>query len=1293
MADQMAAGLAQINQMRNQGASDQEIADWTAQRANLALKNGYSPDEIRAYFGQKTPDFSDVTDHVKGNLASLQSPSPNSDGAQAPSFPVPQIDASKPVEAKDMISAMEAGWQHGFGPLFSRGKKPDMELSPDAGLLSNFAYTAAQTVGDLPAMFAGATAGTALGGPGLGTAAGAFAAPAALRKMLMDHYEKGDIQDAGDFANRAASATWEAIKGAATGVATEATAGNFKALNAFGSPIIKSLTGAPTRIAAEAAAQSLVSQGLEGHLPNLKDFENGAIAIGGLHAVTAAGGRAFDNASDAHDKLVDAYIRTGVKPADVIDAVKKDPTALGELLSDNPPEGQEKQTQAGGGGEPPDQTVKPGWELPEEPRKEMATRFAEPKEESDESLIEKGKQGFLSFYVNTFDKTAQIARILKASGQNDLSTTGYLLARTFADVNFKIENVLGKWDQKSDTVTGSTLNGKDNSADGGETAMHIIKDYVSASGDKSLNNLKYWWVAAHNLELDKRGIEQPGSRENDQQIFDAGQEKYEPYVKRFVDFQNKQIAYARDKSLLSDAQYDAMVSKNQYYLPLHKVVEADDVTGAKAGSGNSLKRIGSVTDMKLVDPIDSIYKNTEILIRAADRNELIRKTVGDLESSENADQFIGKGPTRTRVTNVQPDELSRALEKQGWDVSPGLVDGFNVFRRDPELNAPGVISFRDNGDFQTRKVDQGLADVLNSYSENPQAMGMFTRMFRTAAMALRAGTIQNPLTFFFGRHSIRNLQQGIVMSGTDLAPFDLAKTATGLMTSDADKALWDKLALNGAFVHSMAERNTSDYFTDSIQRMDKKMPFVDWAWNRLDNVLNFSHAFIMANDNMIRFAEAKNTLAKGGTFDEALLNSRDVLADFQKEGLKRSALQATTAFFKAHYQGEFQLLGALSDPDKRLSVLARNIGYITVPSIMLGLAQADDKRIGELPDWLKWNYWNFHISNWRDATLAEAMSQKAAYPDEVRQKDDGSYQVNDGYVFRVPKPFANGMLFGSSFEEMMRDYRNGDPEHFAKFLANVGEKMLANPIPTAMEPVLEQMSNRDFFGGRQLVRSEMERNKLPEMQYTLYTSNFAKMLGHYISYVPLIRDIGPKDAKLASPIVIENYIKAYTGGSGKYLLSAIDTAMGKVVPTPPRPEMTWGDTPFVKEFLVRHDIESQPVQDFMDRQELANQVQGSIKAATAQGDMQTARDLQTRYATEGYKIPQLQQGIRTMMSAILKIQAAPASVVSPNKPDLAPVVKRQLIDGLNYQIISAARHGNDIMDKFAEQMKNVNGGK
>ncbi len=215
--------------------------------------------------------------------------------------------------------ALKAGWQNSITGLEARKALPDTTLPENAPWYQRIAAQATTLAGDAPTMLEGAgiglAGGFAVAGPAgapIGATGGAFALPAALRRIMVDHYKSGDIQTPGEFLSRASGAMIDAAKGFLTGAATEGIGGIAEGLGA----------GAVTTTAAQLGAMVGVSKGLEGHLPSFNDFLDGAVMMFGLKAADLG----------AH-KLMDIYAQTGKTPAMIFDDLTKHPTLKAELMS------------------------------------------------------------------------------------------------------------------------------------------------------------------------------------------------------------------------------------------------------------------------------------------------------------------------------------------------------------------------------------------------------------------------------------------------------------------------------------------------------------------------------------------------------------------------------------------------------------------------------------------------------------------------------------------------------------------------------------------------------------------------------------------------------------------------------------------------------------------------------------------------------------------------------------------------------------------------------------------------
>jgi hypothetical protein len=84
-----------------------------------------------------------------------------------------------------------------------------------------------------------------------------------------------------------------------------------------------------------------------------------------------------------------------------------------------------------------------------------------------------------------------------------------------------------------------------------------------------------------------------------------------------------------------------------------------------------------------------------------------------------------------------------------------------------------------------------------------------------------------------------------------------------------------------------------------------------------------------------------------------------------------------------------------------------------------------------------------------------------------------------------------------------------------------------NPIPQAVLPAVENITNHSFFTGEPIVGKGKE-GLAPQYQYNSSTSDLAIKLGKELNY---------------SPAKIENFIRGYTGTMGSYAMMMIDSAL------------------------------------------------------------------------------------------------------------------------------------------------------
>lgn len=300
----MTETMKQQRALMDAGFSDDEIVQWQADQRKILTDAGFNQAQIDTEFGHPPLDTAPVKQAI------LES----ANAHLKPDTPDGQV---KPVT--DFMEALDAGFQGSVSGLLKRGKVPDKTLDENAPMASRIAATIGTLAGDAPFMVGGALAGIE-GGP-VTAAAGGFALPAGMRKVLMDAYQKGEVMSFADFWERASGAIIETTKGLITGAATGG-AGKLAGALPIASPTAKFAA----ETAAEISTMVTVGKALEGEIPKAQDFLDAAVVVGGLKGSVKLASKARD-----------VYAKAGVKPDELVNDLQKDVTIQQDLLAENIP--------------------------------------------------------------------------------------------------------------------------------------------------------------------------------------------------------------------------------------------------------------------------------------------------------------------------------------------------------------------------------------------------------------------------------------------------------------------------------------------------------------------------------------------------------------------------------------------------------------------------------------------------------------------------------------------------------------------------------------------------------------------------------------------------------------------------------------------------------------------------------------------------------------------------------------------------------------------------------------------
>lgn len=779
----------------------------------------------------------------------------------------------------------------------------------------------------------------------------------------------------------------------------------------------------------------------------------------------------------------------------------------------------------------------------------------------------------------------------------------------------------------------------------------------------NLDGLRAYMISRRAIELHDRGIDTGIPLAEAQQVVARGG-NLAPVFNEIRQYQARVLDYLETSGIIGAEQRRAMDEQNHDYVPFYRLMDekgqqAPGSAGPNLSVRNPIHGIRG-SERQLLDPIESIVKNTYTFIRLADHNMARQKLEQLAQSAPNGGDIMQPVQRPVRPIEVTGRETERALQNQGYTVSH-QPDPFTIFRPETYRPAPDEIAIFNDGKRSIYKVDPLLANALNGLDQG--GMNILTKMLSAPGRMLRAGATLSPE--FIVRNPIRDQFSALLYSalGRGYVPvYDFAKGLGSLLGKDSYYQGWLKSGgANSALVS--IDRN---YIQNLVGRL--RDPSVGGTIkNLIRSPLELLRAASETMENATRIGEFRRLTQRGEGREAAGYGSREITLDFQRIGAKMRAANAMIPFMNAQIEGLDRTGRAFAANPGRFTAAA--IAGITTPSVLLWYANQGDKRLDEIPRWQKDLFWIWPTNNWQPITPEQAARVPEAY---LRRNKDGSIEVNRGTIWRIPKPFEPGILFGSIPERLLDAYVAKKPDAFKKLGETIWQGMTPGFVPQFAEPVIEQFANRSLFTGRPLVPKYLQ-DKLPSAEYNPYTTDSARLIGG------LIGKMGLSESKASSPIIVENYIRSWTGGLGMHALNASDKilqGMG-VVPSKVEPTLTAADKPIIKAFAVRFpEAGANSIQDFYEEYEKRRKAANTVKHLQRTGETESARQVNEE------RVLFVGDGLQKAISTQLKL----VRDTWRNK-SLTPQQKRDFIDMSYFQVIKMAQQGNLVFKQTKQEQE------
>jgi len=316
-----------------------------------------------------------------------------------------------------------------------------------------------------------------------------------------------------------------------------------------------------------------------------------------------------------------------------------------------------------------------------------------------------------------------------------------------------------------------------------------------------------------------------------------------------------------------------------------------------------------------------------------------------------------------------------------------------------------------------------------------------------------------------------------------------------------------------------------------------------------------------------RFTEYLNTLAHGGTLQEALYNSAEVTTNFARGGeitkiLNRNGFN----FLNASVQGfDKQIRNFTRQPGAKgyIQLLTKVALLGVAPALINNFLLDDDDDYVELPDYVKDNYYLFKTS--------------------------------DNQFVRIPKGRVMS-IFGTTARHLVEIGKGN--ENLKDLVKDTGEQILNNVAPNnplennILSPLISVANNKSWSGSK-IVSTTLE-NYPDAYQYDEKTTSLAKWLGKTFNY---------------SPKKIDYLLDQYTGGIGDVVMPIMTPYAESNTDNVVKNALI---APFVSKFTVDSTISNKYVNQYYD---VKNELQKEVKTYNSIEDSEEAfvKSLQYKY--------------------------------------------------------------------------------
>jgi hypothetical protein len=588
---------------------------------------------------------------------------------------------------------------------------------------------------------------------------------------------------------------------------------------------------------------------------------------------------------------------------------------------------------------------------------------------------------------------------------------------------------------------------------------------------------------------------------------------------KYQRFNKKLLTTAKDAGIISQVELGRLTNQMNYYGFIYEAYgePLGPTSSQKTASKFKLRpytgtQVGGLTS----DPMFVMMQNAQFWV------DSIAKNIAATKAFELTRVM---GESRILGANEAPDELAGEAADVMFFSQNGVVKRFAV--KDPSL----VVAL-------------GSDDRLN--------VGKFWETLGLPTYILRESVTRDP--GFMARNLLRDTVSAWVTSGADFMPvIDTIKGGvTALKNGASYKALgsygvvgsYDLAMLGPAELAAVLRRNSMPLNVHTVTTKEGAVAALGSLWNRLGHISE-------ASDAATRIAVYDAVKKQGLSDAEAAMQAIELL-DFTRRGASQTLgiLTKLIPFLNARIQGMDVLYQAGRS----------GIRYATGRSL-----GERDANVGK----------RFLLRGGMLAVIATALEALNQGDDDYEQLDDYIKTGNlivplkafglEGQFLAIPKAFEVGLLFNTIPQQIYKTTTGeaSTRENAQMFWGSLQSTFGVNPIPQAILPAIEILTNHSFYTGLPLI-SEGKLRLDPSLQYNTSTSQIAMMLGG----LPIFYDMTTGKFGGMSPIVIDKLISGYGGPWGTYIVQAVSSTMENASVGPDRMPTEISNLPVIRSFFI-----------------------------------------------------------------------------------------------------------------------------